>query len=587
MSQHSTSSANSSVSGDDHNSLCASAQSYPFNFRGRLSAKARQAEAETWDREASRIFTLKIGNASLRILETCACANYCGCKLLRHDTKAQDDLVTHLQQKNRDPKIRYISIQAQSSKSRLKCPVAMFKYVCAYQQIPPSFLSCLYSFRISHSPYEWCNLPLFNDDNTLLCRNEHTLPVEQFSRSGREIRYSFVLRSVESSSSVTTKSSPSWAIRQLAVYHSFDVVNGQSFWLTCKGNSLNEEQFEDSLAENRFLHPNSLRTVPEMFSASIDILSMILNWCDDDWRYYINEIVDEVSKKADKARTVTITDQPDYVKIKRLVTGFQDPHIDSLSRTPTLESGVHLRSIARAVSFKGSKQIQDNPHRFEDDIDKLEALKMFSFDELQKLQAALEKIQEALLVLKLNNQVIMQIRQHYQSLMNQYLIPEMEDIQTHCKNAVLQFCRRSRDVEANIVARQEQLTSLLLLVKESKDMYNGILQYKSFQINKIYAESAQVSARKMEDIAHRTKQETTSMHIITFVTMVFLPGTFVATFFQSGILEWPRSNPGDSWKLNGKIFGLFFGISASITLLIILIWVVIMCMLRRQPKMGA
>lgn len=32
----------------------------------------------------------------------------------------------------------------------------------------------------------------------------------------------------------------------------------------------------------------------------------------------------------------------------------------------------------------------------------------------------------------------------------------------------------------------------------------------------------------MEDIAHRTKQETTSMHIITFVTMVFLPGTFVA-----------------------------------------------------------
>ncbi|KAM0429195.1 hypothetical protein ACHAQK_011240 [Fusarium lateritium] len=463
----------------------------------------------------------------------------------------------------------------------------MFKYVCAYQQIPPAFLTCLYSFRTSHSPYEWCNLPLFNDNNTLLSRKEHTLPIEQLGRSGREIRYSFVLRSVESSNSVTTKLSPSWAIRQLAVYHSFDVVSGQAFWLTCKGNSVNEEQFEDALAENEFLHPNSLQTVPEMFSASVDMLAMILNWCDDDWRYYINEIVDEVSKKADKARTVTITDQPDFAKIKRLVTGFKDHFPDPLSRTPTLESGTHLRTLARAVSFSRPKQPQDSPHRFEDDIDKLETLKVFSFDELQILQAALEKIQEALLVLKLNNQVIMRIREHYQSLMNQYRIPEMEDIQTNCKNAVLQFCRRSRDVEANIVARQEQLSSLLLLVKESKDMYNGILQYKSFQINKIYAESAQLSARKMEDIANRTKQETTSMHIITFVTMIFLPGTFIATFFQSGILEWPPSNPSESWKLNGKIFGLFIGVSATITLVIVFIWVFIMCMLRRQSKMVA
>jgi hypothetical protein len=211
-----------------------------------------------------------------------------------------------------------------------------------------------------------------------------------------------------------------------------------------------------------------------MFSASVDMLTLILDWCDNDWRYYINEIVDEVSRKADKARTVAITDKPDFEKIKRLVTGFQDLPSDSLSRTPTLESGIQLRSLARAVSFNRKRQTQDNPLRFEDDIEKLEALKIFSFDELQMLQAALEKIQEALLVLKLNNQVIMQIREHYQSLMNQYRIPEMQCIQAHCKNAVLQFCRRSRDVEANITARQEQLASLLLLVKESKDMVRSI-----------------------------------------------------------------------------------------------------------------
>ncbi|KAF4452975.1 hypothetical protein F53441_4206 [Fusarium austroafricanum] len=568
---------------DNFDAKCLAAQTYPNNCHGRLSAKAREAEAETWDTEASRIFSSKAGNASFKILETCSHSS-CNCGLLSKDIKTQDDLTAHLHPNRMDSRLRYVSIQSQSSKSRLKCPVAMFKYLCTYQQIPPSFLTCLYSFRTSHSRYEWCNLPLFNDDNTLLSRVQHIVPVDQLDRSGREIRYSFVLRSVEKSNSVTTKPGPSWAIRQLAVYHSFDVVSGQMFWLTAKGNSLNEEQFKDALSENDFLHPKALESVSGAFSASLDMLSIILDWCDDDWRYYINEIVDEVSRKADKARTVAITDKPDFVKIKRLVTGLQDQPTGNLSRTPTLESGLRLGKFVRAVSFNRNHRVEENSLHLEDDIEKLEALKIFSFDELQILQAALEKIQEALMVLKLNNQVIRRIRDHYQSLMSQYNIPEMEVIQKVCKNSVLQFCRRSRDVEANIQARQEQLDSLLLLVKESKNMYDGILQYKSFQINKIYAESAQLSARKMEDIADKTKQETTSMHIITFVTLIFLPGTFMASFFQSGILEWPPLEPKEKWKLNGNIFGLFFGISLGITLFIIFAWVMIMCMLRRQPK---
>lgn len=32
----------------------------------------------------------------------------------------------------------------------------------------------------------------------------------------------------------------------------------------------------------------------------------------------------------------------------------------------------------------------------------------------------------------------------------------------------------------------------------------------------------------MERIAHKTEQETISMHVVTFVTLAFLPGTFVA-----------------------------------------------------------
>ncbi|KAG5769989.1 hypothetical protein H9Q72_002984 [Fusarium xylarioides] len=207
-------------------------------------------------------------------------------------------------------------------------------------------------------------------------------------------------------------------------------------------------------------------------------------------------------------------------------------------------------------------------------VKRLERLEVFSFDELQKLQQGLETIQEALLVLKLNNQVIRQIREHYQCLMTQYRLPALKEIKKGCEDSFLRYCRHSLNIEANIDAHQAQLNALLLL-------YNTILQYKTIQINKIYAESAHLSTRNMENIASKTKQETSSMHIITFVTLIFLPGTFMASFFQSGILEWPQVNAKAPWRLNKEIFSLFFGLSATITIVTIVVWMIILFMLRR------
>jgi hypothetical protein len=51
----------------------------------------------------------------------------------------------------------------------------------------------------------------------------------------------------------------------------------------------------------------------------------------------------------------------------------------------------------------------------------------------------------------------------------------------------------------------------------------------------MFAERSQLSTENMEaltedmhKIAHKTKQETVSMRIITLVTLFFLPGTFIS-----------------------------------------------------------
>ena len=53
--------------------------------------------------------------------------------------------------------------------------------------------------------------------------------------------------------------------------------------------------------------------------------------------------------------------------------------------------------------------------------------------------------------------------------------------------------------------------------------------------NNLFAGKAQLSTEHMEamtqdmhEIAHKTKQETVSMRIITLVTLFFLPGTFIS-----------------------------------------------------------
>lgn len=55
------------------------------------------------------------------------------------------------------------------------------------------------------------------------------------------------------------------------------------------------------------------------------------------------------------------------------------------------------------------------------------------------------------------------------------------------------------------------------------------------KLNEMFADGAQQSTQKMEvlsyemrNLAEKTQQRTVSMHVITLVTMFFLPGTFVA-----------------------------------------------------------
>jgi hypothetical protein len=142
--------------------------------------------------------------------------------------------------------------------------------------------------------------------------------------------------------------------------------------------------------------------------------------------------------------------------------------------------------------------------------------------------------------------------------------------------------------------------------------FNKIYQFRNIEVSKLFALNAHDTSIRMEaitaemhestrnmekvtesmhTIADKTEKETASMHIITLVTLVFLPGTFVAvslgpplmrqlteslttdqTFFGSGLFQWVEENTGELPVWKPEYFKLFAKICFPLMGGTIVIW---------------
>lgn len=120
-----------------------------------------------------------------------------------------------------------------------------------------------------------------------------------------------------------------------------------------------------------------------------------------------------------------------------------------------------------------------------------------------------------------------------------------------------------------------------------------------------FAHHAKVSTEKMENLTVKTRQETISIHVITILTLIFLPGTFVAvrygllsylynlalwaltgcqTFFSSGIIDFENSPAMEmwDWKTKWGAMQLFAIICGPLSTLVFIAWAIAYCVARRN-----
>ncbi|KAI4160367.1 MAG: hypothetical protein LQ342_005778 [Letrouitia transgressa] len=346
-----------------------------------------------------------------------------------------------------------------------------------------------------------------------------------------------------------------WTIRPCAVHHTMDMTNVRANWIVIKGNDSMKDCFEKATAGQGHSSISSFDTLDRSFAASLATHLVFCGWAAERWRWYINNLEDQFQDSSRRTLTAPVifalkpgfpTAKDDFQLQPRTDTSKVNGSIAArLTRTqkmltekfsistPKPASPVQLtytdpnsglsQPLPPHIALNSAPGPAAQPSRliFEN-VEEQD----FSFAKLQKIQYIEEKTHEALLILRLNVNVITQLQQYYSTVPKSKHFPQ--GVLRSFENDLNQFCLRINTILNDLQMQILRLETLLHLLNDRKILLHSILEYQNTEINKLSTKNMVSMTEDMNDIARKTKIETVSMKVITVVTLFFLPGTFIS-----------------------------------------------------------
>ncbi|KAF8848377.1 hypothetical protein BDZ45DRAFT_732967 [Acephala macrosclerotiorum] len=470
------------------------------------------------------------------------------CSTLIYSLQALKDHV-HASASNPDSSCRFVFLAAPHSRERLYTSRKLLTYVLSYYQVMPSFLDFLFAFgRQEHA----CDLNFsgFRQESRLHPMYS-CLQVPELGRSGRELRVCYNLKSVEPS---TYQPHMPWSIRQAAVYHSLDLITGNSFWIVTKGDELIRERINDSMQPCGL--PKELGILEPIGNAlvsSLDIHMIICEWCSEHWRWYISYLEEMTREKTGDIFALIM--EPPQIPVdgklrnpltwrpvlstanekkswrpKKFLKVLPNSSKLRLNRSTGQPATSPLPPAAEPSRRSNTGDISFRPHSI--------SPKKFSLLNFREIQSIEDRANEILLVLESDISVLTKLQEHYITITQSKHCPQ--DLIRDCGFQLEKFENKLSGIISDLHMQHSRATTLLRLLADRKNLFQDM------EVSKDLAFRAQESAKTMElitkdmhTLALKTKSETVSMRIITLVTLFFLPGTFISTqkVFQLGALQ--------------------------------------------------
>jgi len=472
----------------------------------------------------------------------------------------------------------------------------MLRRLLTYHQVTAGVLDQLFSygFREHEQDFSACGFR----GEVRLSPKDKGLVLPELDRSGRSFQICYTLRTMEPDGS-------KWKMRQTSTYHSFDVVSGNAFWLILKADGTMRDRIRTATTGSGARQMPSLDAAAQCLKSAMTLHLMMCDWAGENWRGFIGQMEQKVHGLTHKAIAYDI--RAPKLAVSRThttdVSTQSSPQLLSRARTFSLnrtgtfstwksrrnpgtvrgQIGVQATNLANTTDNDGSDAE-------ESDGDPIE---VFSFKDMQTIQADEERVNAALLVLRTNLETLGQLKHFYTSLDQFDGWPH--DLNEQCRGQIIHFASRVSNIEYDLRLQQARLETLIRLLADRKALLYAIFEYQNTLVNKELANRAQESQQQMEDmtrqmntLAEKTQQETVSMRIITLVTLFFLPGTFISTLMSTPIIQF--ASPDDAGSVPSReVFSLqalrlFFKITVPLMLATFLAWYVMYWWTRRKSE---
>jgi Mg2+ and Co2+ transporter CorA len=140
--------------------------------------------------------------------------------------------------------------------------------------------------------------------------------------------------------------------------------------------------------------------------------------------------------------------------------------------------------------------------------------KTYSPDDIQNLQHSHDKVTEAMMMLEGNVHVMNSLKRYYASVINRNGFPAELKLNLKVRNDVECFSSQVEDIIENLTCNLSRARFLAGLIRDRKDVIQFHFQGQA--------------AQRMEHMNLHMENETVVMGIITLVTLIYLPATFVS-----------------------------------------------------------
>ncbi|KAH8178180.1 hypothetical protein LIA77_03262 [Sarocladium implicatum] len=469
--------------------------------------------------------------------------------------------------------------------------------VFSRHQVMARFLDFVFTFKRRVEPHNYASFRCEDSLNKLDCLNE----VKPLGRSGVHIQHCFNLLAMERDDHDATV----WRQRQVAAYHSFDVVQGNTFWTILKGNNVIQDRMRKATDRSLASQSYAVGVVSASFQEALREHLLLLQWSKENWIPYIDSLEEQCRKITEITRFPHVQELADDVPLRQTIHRASTmenrfPFLTRRSWTATFSDQVGMISKwftekwphnddMPSKSALGGRKSRPAPPPEQLELGhlkekNLELDKLATFEDLQDLNSIIEELLSAISIIDQNRRIFTDLRERYTELGESALFEKHlgnGNVYKDCQSAINDFTRQVRHMSGDLDNFQLRLKAILQMAEQDSEVYNYIFQVRNTRTAEYFAAAAQDSADIMQMWTEQMHQKTLSMHLITIFTLIFLPGTFVAdwqTVFSSGIITF--GNEGESgfgpnlgdWKLRSAGLKLFFAICIPLLTMTLGVW---------------